>query len=629
MKYLRSFSLICLVLSLVMGGCSGELPDIDNRTLSAAYNDDAKVYRNIYSAEVQNLNYLITCSSVDTVICANVIEALVDYDDNGNIVPGLAESWEANEDMTEWTFHLRDDITWVDYEGEYYADVVADDWVCAAEFVNDASNEAECQYMYSTGSVVKNAAEYYDYTSYLINPSAYNEPPEQFRPQDIGVKAVSDKTLVYLLEKPCPFFPSVLSYTTYLPICRKYLEKSGSMFARDYKNMLYNGAYVLHYFEPLEKRILVKNPTYWDRDNVFIDRVESYYDPDAVLVGAKRYMSGNIDSAVIPPDRLSEYMSDPEYAKEIHKSLPDSSFSYFYAFNYMPLFDEKYEPENWEKAVSNLNFRKAVASAIDRVGALSVYEPNNPEMLVNNTVTPEGAAVTGGKDFTEFGRLKEISSRDSYDRAMAVSYRDKAIPELKKKGVTFPIKVLMPYNPANAGWKEEAFLVKDQLEGTLGNDFIEVYVEEGSDTGFLLSVRMSGKYALMKCRWGADYADPQTWTEPFEEDGDYTFWHRHADMASLNDQWEKLIKKASSITDDDDARYTAFSEAEALIIDNAVVIPFSIMNGEGYIMDRLDPFEGEYSTYGMAPQRYKLHHLMEDSMDLDEFNRKYEEWINR
>ena len=67
-------------------------------------------------------------------------------------------------------------------------------------------------------------------------------------------------------------------------------------------------------------------------------------------------------------------MGDDDYRKEIHRSLPDSSFSYFYAFNYEPLFDEKFEPENWRKSVSNLNFRKAVMASIDRVIVLSIYE---------------------------------------------------------------------------------------------------------------------------------------------------------------------------------------------------------------------------------------------------------------
>ena len=620
-----------IMVSVIFSGCAGELPDIENHILESDYGADAKVFRTIYSAEVQNLNYLVTSSAVDTAICANVIDALVDYDSLGNIIPGLAESWESNADMTEWTFHLRDDITWVDYNGNYYDDVVADDWVAAAEYVNNAANETDCQYMYSTGSVVTNAQEYYEYTSYLLNPSVYDEAPKEVSAEDIGVKALDDKTLVYYLDMPCPFFTSVLSYTTYLPISRKYLEEVDTMFAKDYKNMLYNGAFILHYFEPLEKQVLVKNPTYWDADNVHLDRVENIYDADASSIGPERYLNGGIDKAIIKPEKLTEYLNDPEIADEIHRSRPDSSFSYFYCFNYVPRFDASYEPDNWSKAVVNENFRKAIMATINRKELLAIYEPYEPETLVNNTITPPGSAIIRGKDYTSFAGLADISERDSYDLDAAAYYRDLAYKELQADGVNFPIKMLVPYNPSTEGWKQETYMLKEQIESVLGSDFVDVVVEAGSDTGFLLTVRRSGKYAFMKCRWGADYADPQTWSEPFEDDGEYTFWHENEDsrIVKIHDEWKSEIDEAKKISKNADNRFSAFAEAETLLIDNAIVVPFSIMNGDGYVMSKLDEFEGEYSSYGMARQRYKLYNLQEDSMNMEEYNEKYADWIEK
>ena len=609
MKNTVLFSLAGL---LLFSGCGGELPSLESPGILAAYGDDATVFRALYTAEVANLNYLVTSSSVDTAICANVIDALVDYDSEGNIIPGLAESWESNEDMTEWTFHLRDGITWVDYNGEYYADVVADDWVMAAEYVNDAANETDCQYMYSTGAVVKNAQEYYEYTSYLLHPEDFETPPPEVRPSDIGVTAKDDRTLVYTLDQPCPFFPSVLSYTTYLPVCRKYLKEVGTMFARNNETLLYNGAFLLHYFQPLEKQVLVKNVTYWDKDRVYLDRVENIYDPDAAAVGVDQYLSGAIDKAIIEPEKLDRYLSDPKTKDLVKKSRPDSSFSYFYCFNFMPLFEEEYEPENWAKAVVNENFRKAVTASMDRVTLLSVYEPYDPESLLNNTVTPPGTAVTsGGKDYTQFPALLPYTEGDTFDVDAAGKYRDAAKEELTAAGVTFPIKVLMPYNPATVGWGQEASLVEQQLEDTLGSDFIDVIVEEGSDTGFLLSVRRSGKYAFMKCRWGADYADPQTWTEPFEDDGEYMFWHENKDpqIAGIHSLWRDEIDTASRIYENEEERYSAFADAEALLLEHSVIVPFSIMS-DGYMMSNLNEAEGEYCSYGMARQRFKGMHLM-------------------
>ena len=615
---LKSISiLMCFVL---LTGCYGKLPDLENHILEDAFSEDAVVFRTLYSAEVVNLNYLVTGSSVDTAICANVIDALVDYDNKGNIIPGLASSWEANEDMTEWTFHLRNGIKWVDYNGKYYADVVADDFVAAAQYVNDASNESLIQYMYSSGAVILNAKEYYDYTLYLLDPEIFDSPPQKILASDIGVVAVDDKTVKYTLSKPCPFFTSILSNAPYLPICRKYLKQVGKMFAKDNKDLLYNGAYILQYFTPLEKQILVKNPTYWDKDNVYIDRIENIYDSDASSIGPEQYKSGNVDKAIIEPNNLRLYQSNRDFGKLIHRSRPDSSYSFFYAFNYSPTFDYRYEPDNWKKAVANDSFRNAILCSLDKVRILSIYEPYHPESLVNNTITPRNAIFYDENDYTTYGKLGHFTKNGTYNKNKARFYRDTAVLELENEDITFPIKMLIPYNPSSPGWKQEAEMIEDQLEKTLGTDFIDVIIEAGSDTGFLQNVRRSGRFAFMKCQWGGKYDDPQTYTEPFENDEEFIFWNNSTDpkIQAIRDKWKNQVELAASYSTDIDTRYKEFAEAENILISNAIVVPFSINNDDGYVISNLNEFEGEFSPYGLANQRYKYYKKLDTSMKSEE-----------
>ena len=627
---------MALSLAACGGGASGGAASGSAAGSTAA--QDAKVYRTLYSSEVTTLNYLTTSSTNEYAIGANVVDCLVEYDCYGNIIPSLAESWESNDDMTEWTFHIRQGVKWVDKDGKEVADVTANDWVATAWYVNDAVNDSGSQYMYDTGSVVHNAQAYYDYTAYLLESEngtkttdADGDPievVEEVKPEDIGVKAVDDYTLVYTLDQPCPFFLSVLSYTSFMPVYGPFLEEQGDQFGLDAESLLYNGAYILSNFEPQYERVLTKNPTYWDKDNVLIDEIRETYNAEANSVAASMYQAGEIDYLSVSSDLLDSMLKDESTKDKIHASRVDNSFSYFYCFNFDPQFDDVYEPENWKLAANNENFRKAVMAGLDRVKALTVSDHYNPEKLLNNTVTPANFAVGAGKDFTQYDAVKPYTDGDSFDAAKAVEYRDAAKAELTAAGATFPIKVLMPYNPSTSNWDKECQVVEQQLEGLLGADFIDIIVEAGPETGFLSSVRRSGKYALLKCNWGADYADPQTWSEPFGEGNNYNFWDisGNADTEALFAAYSEQVARAASIYDDDEARYAAFAEAEAMLLDHAIIIPYSVSAGDGYVISNLNPLEGEFASYGVARERYKYQTLYDTSMSMDEFNAAFEAW---
>ena len=55
------------------------------------------------------------------------------FDCYGKLVPAIATSWEANEDSTVWTFHLRDDVDWVDCNGEVKEHITATDFLVGLE----------------------------------------------------------------------------------------------------------------------------------------------------------------------------------------------------------------------------------------------------------------------------------------------------------------------------------------------------------------------------------------------------------------------------------------------------------------------------------------------------------------
>lgn len=610
--------------------------------------DDRSVFRRLYGSEVETLNYLYTSNTNDYEMCANMVDCLVEYDQYGVMQPALAESWEHNDDYTEWTFHIRPGVKWVDAEGNEVADVTANDWVSSARWVNDAANNSSNQYMYN--GIVKNAEAYFNYTAYLLESENGTrttddegdpiEPVAEVSFDDVGVKAVDDNTLVYTMETPCTYFPTVLSYTTYMPVYGPFLEEMGDSFGVDNYSVLYNGAYIMTSFEPQNQRILTKNETYWDKDNVFIDEIQYLYNTSATQLGPESFIRGEVDWAQIDASILSAWLEDPERQDMVSPSRANVSFSYFFCFNFEPRFDDSLEPDNWLLAVNNENFRQSIRYGLDRINALTVVEPEDPESLLNRTITPATFTSAAGLDYTQYPALQEISSSDGFNEELALQYKEAAVEELTAAGATFPIQMYMRYNPDTANWDRECQVIEQQLEGLLGTDYIDIVVEAGPSTNFLSTVRRAGDYGFMKCNWGADYADPQTWTDPFKElDNSYNFMgtdagtvigqepctNKSAETQALTDQYYDLVEAAKAITTDTEARYAAFAEAEAFLIDHAFVIPFSISN-DGYIATRLNIFEAQYAPYVMALQSYKFQKLRDEPMSMDEYNELYAQW---
>ena len=116
---------------------------------------------------------------------------------------------------------------------------------------------------------------------------------------------------------------------------------------------------------------------------------------------------------------------------------------------------------------------------------------------MENTITPKNFALNNGQDYTSQPAFADIMAKDSYDKDLAIQYKETAMTELAALGVTFPVKVLVRYNPSTTNWEEECVVLEQQLESVLGQDYIDVIVEAGPSSGFLGEVRRASNYMLL------------------------------------------------------------------------------------------------------------------------------------
>ena len=626
---------------------------------------DSTTYTVLYARQPATLNYLICSADPDLYHGTHCVDTLVEYDSRGKIREGLATSWEWDADTLTWTFHLRDE-NWVDYTGAVLGPVTAQDFVDALAYLLDPD------YTSGTASLVTpyvaGAEDYYNYcvwrnnanngtvaedgTRYAIDAagtvtltaadgSTTTCPAVDF--SSVGVCAVDEHTLTYTLNYDFPGFLSLLNYAPFEPAYGPMLAELGDQFCTSAETACNCGAFYLAEYTPLESWVMKKNPENYDKDNVYIDTIRYIYNQEALISGPEMVRRGEIDQATISSDILDSWLADDTTKDMVSMERPETGKSYFYFFNFLPYahqfpnwnttgVDAQYQPDNWAKAVNSTNFRKAFLYAINPAVTLAVTAPEGYENYKLHTITPPSfCANSKGVDYTECGALAKVT--DHFNEATAKQYRDAAVQELTTAGATFPIKVQYPYNPAVVDWDKQCQVFKQQVEGVLndGFDFVEIIITQGPSDNFLNAVRRAGAYEFMSYYWGADYSDPETEVYPFyQEAGDrgtcYAFLRTGVEDGIITGEtagyvmtYMDMVEKAKVITADLDARYAAFADAEAYLIENALVIPLSLPVPP-YIATRLNLWEGQYAPTGFSSNRLKGIHILDHYVSMDEYN---------
>lgn len=494
---------LAALLSITLGACDGGSNQV---TVTGPYFTGyaAKLDYNAYITQAPStLGSITSQNAVDVMHIANFSDTLLMNDEYGILRKSLAAEAYHNQDNTEFRFRIRDDVYWRTYDGEIYKarnstgeyveqKVCADDFLQAAQAILTYSNNSEIYYMYTL--FIDNAWEYYLYTMmsvYISNQQTvngfdygtlkgdYDAQAEQlmvlieeysgseadpitgsdisaiskFERVGVQVEVVDgEEWLVYTLNRSASYFPTVLTYTPYMPINRSFYSGLRSNYGKDKASILYIGPYFLEDMSTTSMTYK-KNPYYHDADSVHIDTI-NYTVADTSMTYAdmrNAYESGEIDGFTLNQQDTvgwQQYITGPDGTGTIQqpydgsvnsRELDDISYTYHFVLNPNRSLDVSGQNDtfwaddgiNTESAkvaqIQNTNaalkikeVRKAVLNGID----MSLFNTRNQtednDQYQINTYTPRGFIQDeNNKDYVEY-YYEEYAERKgiTYDEAV-------------------------------------------------------------------------------------------------------------------------------------------------------------------------------------------------------------------
>lgn len=547
MKYIRSFLLILVLFTLVLGACgkSGHPPSSSKEIEE----QEEKVVHLSAPGEIPSLDPTLADNDFSFNVINQVFEGLYRLDKDGEPQLAMAASEpEVSDDGRVYTFTLRDDATWSDG-----SPVTAHDFEYSWKKAVDP--ETSAAYGPQFEEIVEGANEI------LVGDKPSDE---------LGVKALDDETLEVTLEAPIPYFKDLLTTAVFFPQPKEYVEEQGKDYALDSDHALYNGPFILTDWNGTgDTWSYVKNDHYWDKEAVNVDRIQVSVVKDT-QTAVDLYENDQLDRVVLSGDFVDEYQSDDEY----HTYLTGG-------VRFLKMNQGK---DDEETELANLNIRKALNMALDR-DAIVDHLLNNGSTALYATVA-EGLAKNPDtdEDFrNENGDLTyydEDEARDNWEEGL----KELGINELELELTTSD----------SSSTKVIAENLKNQWESVLPGLTIIIKNVPPKQS---VEANVTQNFDLILTGWGGDYQDPMTYLNLFITDspGNHTGFS--------NERYDELVLKSkSSLAGKPKERWDSLLEAERILIeDNAVLIPIS-QNGTAYLeKERIKNF----ITYKVSADNYK------------------------
>ena len=471
--------------------------------------------------EPPQLDTTLLTDAVSGVVIAHVMEGLLRYDQHQRLVPGMAERWEINAEQA--VFNLRHAL-WSDGKP-----VTAHDFVFAWRTALDPENASE-----------------YAFILYPIkNAEAINRGEMPL--EALGARAEGDRTLVVDLERPIAFFDKLTAFSTYYPVRRDFYEATEGRYGADADQLLYNGPFVMESWVHGQSLDLRKNPLYWDKDRIRLDRINVAYivsDANAVL---NLFKDGKIALASLTAENLAEAM---EQRWHIDRFMDGAVF--FVEFNHRP-----------ERLTRNRHLRKAMLLAQD------------PDELVYKVIKIPGY-LPGESLFPVFldgvrGKFREEFPAPKHRMNIALARRHLEQARVELGLDEFPPLVMLTGDNPVSNIQSEYF--QAVFKKNLGLDIRidrQIFKQR-------LDKMTKGQFDMVLAGWGPDYNDALTYGDLFAS------WNLNNRGRYNNPEYDRQVRIAQGSLDQQ-VRMEAFNEMQRIIHDDAVLI-INYERGQAYVSD--------------------------------------------
>ena len=630
---------VTLLAAATLAACSG----------SSSNAKGEKTFSYIYETDPDNLNYLTTGKAATANITSNVIDGLLENDRYGNFVPSMAEDWSVSKDGLTYTYTLRKDAKWYTSEGEEYAEVKAQDFVTGLKYAADKKSDG----LYLVQESIKGLDAYVkgEITDF----------------SQVGIKALDDYTVQYTLNKPESFWNSKTTMGVLAPVNEEFLNSKGDDFAKgtDPSSILYNGPFLLKSIVAKSSVEFEKNPNYWDKDNVHLDKVKlSFWDGQDTNKPTEAFKDGSFTMARLFPTSASYSETEKAFKDNIVYTQQDST-TYLVGTN-IDRQSYKYtskttdeEKTSTKKALLNKDFRQAIAFGFDRTAyASQVNGASGATKLLRNLFVPPTFVQADGKNFGELVKEKLVTYGDEWSNVNLDDAHDglynpdkakaefaKAKVALQAEGVKFPIHLDMPVDQTNTTKVQRVQSFKQSVEENLGSDNVVIDIQQlqkddvQNITYFAETAAGEDWDISDNVGWSPDYIDPSTYLDIIKPSvGENTKTYLGFDSGTNNaaakqvglEDYEKMVVEAGEETTDVSKRYEKYAAAQAWLTDSALLIPTTSQTGRP-MLSKMVPFTLPFAYSGNKGMSeallYKYLEVQDKAVTTEEYQKAQEKWL--